>query len=1285
MSSRVTAAEVEALHPSWERELQGLVREYEEARSSGQGRLAFVRGPSGVGKSSLLGALRRRLAANDVRVFEGGTRDHQRGTYGLFREMVPSLLAHLVEAGVPSRVISELQRRTAPLRGGVHAGGEDPQLELADAVAELFSLAGRSSPAFLLNDLESADRASLELLRYLLASARAPGAQSGGLYVLAYRDDASLPEPLVDITGKLTGYTVALSGLDLDGIRAYFARHEVAERLLDLTGGLPAVLEQVISSAPDSHPHDLFLRRVQKLPTSEQDALLALAVLSEPASSDEVASILVQLRGQAPLDLLTRLQRLSSARLLSARTQHQLELFSFAREADREALLAHAPEADVRSLHRAWGHELLHKGAEPERIARHLLAADPEGEGLDAAERAAQALANRLAIDDAIEMYLKVLAHAPTASRGELHRKLAELYRAVADYPASLRHVGLWRRSLPADEKRRARAEAARVLVSMGRLVTAERLLRSVLGALSEIGEPARIDESDAASSRAYTELAEVLFLRGEYARALSWCERGLASLSSSTELTLALRNTLGKVHLAQGGYDLAFESFGSNLAEARAKELVRQAAQALLNQGVVAHRRGDKRSAIALYRQALPDLDRKGQAHALSNLGSLYAESGDFEAAVEHLTRALSAFSRAKRRKEVAHCSGNLARLYVFLGDLARADELREHMAQVASAVGDPYLQASATLIGAEISESRDELVEALAGYRRARTGFESLQSPRYAAEAALGAARAALGLGERASARLELTATAIEQISSGSSSIAAERELVAGELALIADELPEATRRLSKAKEILLAEPDLEGPYRVYALLSRLRSAAGDPAGAAADLARSARLLDELVARVPPLRRVGFVKLPRRAQILALSAEREITPARVQSALDLGSEPSDELAAQMVGQCEAVQRVYRMLPKVARANTTVLIRGESGTGKELVAEAIHRGSARRDMPLVKVNCAAMVEELLMSELFGHEKGAFTGAVRERKGRFELAEGGTIFLDEIGDISPKMQVALLRVLQEREFERVGGTRTLRVDVRVVCATNRDLEAMIARGQFRQDLYYRLKGVVIELPALRERGDDLSLLCSHFLGKIARERGEEVRSLSPEALELLRRYSFPGNVRELENVIGSATLFAQGRVVTVESFDHLPELRDLAHSPGVSTPSSTSSPLTANVAIASAVPPAPTMKIGNGTNHVEESNGRSQEATNEALDYFELARRRGIGLKDLRHEIEMQCISRALGEAKGNISEAARLLKMKRSRLSQIVNSEISLRALAKSGLNTDADEDEVD
>ncbi|HEY6099242.1 MAG TPA: sigma-54 dependent transcriptional regulator, partial [Anaeromyxobacter sp.] len=228
------------------------------------------------------------------------------------------------------------------------------------------------------------------------------------------------------------------------------------------------------------------------------------------------------------------------------------------------------------------------------------------------------------------------------------------------------------------------------------------------------------------------------------------------------------------------------------------------------------------------------------------------------------------------------------------------------------------------------------------------------------------------------------------------------------------------------------------------------------------------------------------------------------------------------------LVGSSEPMRRVHEQIRKVAPTDATVLVLGESGTGKELVARAVHDGSPRKEKPFVSVSCAAIPEGLLESELFGHEKGAFTGAIRRKLGRFELAHEGTLFLDEVGEIPPSIQVKLLRVLQERKFERVGGEETVEVDVRVVSATNRDLAALVKAGRFREDLYYRLDVVPIALPPLRERPGDVEELARYFLGRTAPRLGRAVNGFAPEALELLRRHRWPGNVRELENVIEQA-------------------------------------------------------------------------------------------------------------------------------------------------------------
>jgi PAS domain S-box-containing protein len=243
------------------------------------------------------------------------------------------------------------------------------------------------------------------------------------------------------------------------------------------------------------------------------------------------------------------------------------------------------------------------------------------------------------------------------------------------------------------------------------------------------------------------------------------------------------------------------------------------------------------------------------------------------------------------------------------------------------------------------------------------------------------------------------------------------------------------------------------------------------------------------------------------------------------------------------ILGKSKPMQELYELLENVVESDATVLIQGESGTGKELVARALHHNGARRGKPFIAVNCSALAENLLESELFGHERGAFTGAVRQKPGRFELANGGTLFLDEIGDMSPTLQVKLLRVLDEQVFERVGGTKPLQVDVRIIAATNKDLPGEVKKGHFREDLYYRLNVVSVRLPPLRQRFDDIPMLTDHFIAHFSRKLNRPISSLSPESMRLLMDYSWPGNIRELENAIEQALVLCRGSEIEAR---HLP-------------------------------------------------------------------------------------------------------------------------------------------
>jgi Nif-specific regulatory protein len=285
----------------------------------------------------------------------------------------------------------------------------------------------------------------------------------------------------------------------------------------------------------------------------------------------------------------------------------------------------------------------------------------------------------------------------------------------------------------------------------------------------------------------------------------------------------------------------------------------------------------------------------------------------------------------------------------------------------------------------------------------------------------------------------------------------------------------------------------------------------------------------------------------------LAAVARERTIESARLQEENDL-LQAEINLEHNMVGRSRPMRALFDRIARVARTESTILIRGESGTGKELVARAAHRNSARADRPFVAINCAAITESLLESELFGHEKGAFTGAIGQKKGKLELADGGTLFLDEIGELPLPLQAKLLRALQEREFERVGGTRPVRVDFRLIAATNRDLEGAVRAGTFRQDLFYRLNVVTLALPPLRDRKEDVALLAEYFVRKHAPRCGRRVRGIAPSALARLEKHQWPGNVRELENVIEQA--LALGACEDVGVDDLPPSIGDGLPGPG---------------------------------------------------------------------------------------------------------------------------------
>lgn len=393
------------------------------------------------------------------------------------------------------------------------------------------------------------------------------------------------------------------------------------------------------------------------------------------------------------------------------------------------------------------------------------------------------------------------------------------------------------------------------------------------------------------------------------------------------------------------------------------------------------------------------------------------------------------------------------------------------------------------------------------------------------------------------------------------------------------------------------------------------------------------SAKTLGILGQFLPPYRYDRFLDLYHCAQVFL----KQRTPT-----------PLNEVECQgFVGQSQVIRDIRSVIGQVAVRDVSVLITGESGTGKEVVARALHQHSARRDKPFVPVNCGAIPAELLESELFGHEKGAFTGAISSRSGRFELADGGTLFLDEIGDMPLPMQVKLLRVLQERQFERVGGSRTLEVDVRIITATHKNLEEMIISGEFREDLYYRLNVFPIEMPPLRDRISDLPLLIREFMQRLE-EQGLQAMHFLPEAMESLNRHPWPGNVRELSNLLERLAIIYSGGVIGVSElpakFRHIqepyPERYEKAKPPVNLIPDQEQTAQTSGISeSASAV--------------LAVSSQGSEALAQVQLDLL----KKGIDLKNFLETTEQRLIEQALSETGQVVARAARLLGIRRTTL----------------------------
>ncbi len=807
-----------------------------------------------------------------------------------------------------------------------------------------------------------------------------------------------------------------------------------------------------------------------------------------------------------------------------------------------------------------------------------------------------------------------------------------------------------------------------RALMQLGDLVAARVCLSKAENATKSETSPE--GDKRELSARVAAERAEVSYLGGELEQAAGHALRAI-DLATTTTTRLAARGTLGKILLARGSWELADEHFAEDALTASSAGEVTAELRARLNRAIALLSKGRLDEARTLLDRVLEDGTRlreeRARAYALSNLGLVAYRQHDYGAALTYWEQTVRFPQALRGRLATALTIANLADLRLRLGLIDHAEHAIAFGKKLLSGSAPPRCAALFKWVAAQIALARRNTELARREIESALVDAQASGDRDCLESAYVVAARVALEDGDLVRAAASLThAETIAKSPRARAEIAIIR--AAHLRAMGQPAIESANEALQVARQS--GEEDLLS--EIHTLLALLNRDAGDLQAAQAHCCRAIAVRDQVASGLPVDIRAAFlakpdvVALSRLQASLAHDSEIEEETPRTQRVLPR----AESSAREMIGDDPAIRSLAVAIRKVAKSNSTVLIRGESGTGKELVAEALHRASDRAVGPLVSVNCAALVETLLLSELFGHEKGAFTGASARRRGRFEMAEGGTLFLDEIGDISPRTQVALLRVLQEKTFERVGGTAPIRANVRVVCATHRDLRAMVERGEFREDLYYRLRGITLEVPALRARLGDLPKIADHLLGRIAAERNEpQPKHLQTDAVDLLCRHRWPGNIRELENVLRAVSLFAEGDAITAaDVIENVDDLRLVAQAgPSSQPPISLRGPLSMAPPSVSAVPhsgplSAPTSLTSVSDSEDDEDDGLlpEDEANATAVAYAQV-RQGAVSLSDMKRQIERDCIARALMETKGNITRAAALLGMKRPRLSQLV------------------------
>ena len=1255
------------------------------AQSRERGAVWSLRGIGDEQVYALLPELRAELETRDMLVLgmdPTGTLISTR----TFREVIDTFVMEVERRGKVSAEIEDLLEWMHTSQDPIHNLSHEREVILTDTLARLWRALCDVLPAILFVFYPHRCTSQVQhqlgyLARYHftdpiaeLAPEVMTGERSRGALV-AIRAGGALPEFL--------SQEVDVTPLDVtehmeESVRQYLARPDVIRGLVETTRGDLSRLEDLVNHL-DGDVHHLWMSRVERLGEVARSLVELLAVCDEPLEIGLAHRALMQLVNVEHFSNTAR--RLIDAKLIQRVVQMGSVRLGLAEPDFAESVCGALEQARERALHRAL-HEAAREDLSQSQdlsvfIAQHAFAAGDIEIALEAGVPAARKLFGSGALEEAAQLIDCVLEHTEQdVICAELHAMAVDVWARLGRWRSALRHCGhLKRYVVGLKGSVELSLRTASLLGLMNRYETAQNVLD---GALEKLGD---LSEQPALAARVISERGEMSFKLGCYTEAMEEAQRALDLLATAREremiqahihdrAVLSARNLAGKVDIMLGRHEAAIARFEENLELARSRGWGGEEARAQGNLGVVAMQRFDYDEAITLLEGTL-EFSKHSQlvprSICLLNLALIYHYRFEYMRALSSNLESMRVARQDGVDSVYSNAAQNLAMLYRDMGALDRAEQMLQHLEDRGAPQRNTFVAMRMRVAQANIHFQRGDfarVVELLANLeeeaREDVIGAGRTESLR------LALAYVELGKWEEAEA---LFASYDEDPEREELNLEALYIQLSAHLKLHDGDAVGACEDFATARDLSSQVGNFREATRARFWRAQALVASGQAKKAAEELTRAMRDVVEHADRIPASLRQGFFAIPIHARITAFATEIGVEiPSALRTKARGGANRGDgardaswyawrERYGAIVGENPRLLQVFKVIDRVADSDTTMLLLGESGTGKELIAEAIHAQSNRAKKPLIKVNCAAFVESLLMSELFGHEKGSFTGAAAQKIGRFEMAEGGTIFLDEIADITPQTQVALLRVLQERQFERVGGTETIDLDVRVICATNKNLEEMVEEGTFRLDLYYRLKGMVIELPALRDRRGDIPLLVERFAEKFGKQRYAFERA----AMRELVRYSWPGNIRELQNFIKSMLLFVEGSTVTLE---HVQEFEDFFS--GGRYQGDVEQLLDAwqerDSAMLARVSSDDDGEVSDETSaDVTIIQGDPEDALVEQIVA------QGLSLTRLKKRLEIECIKRALIETDGNVTQAASILQMKRPRLSQIINADEEL------------------